>query len=124
MVSKFEKLKENFPFLTYGIYLDKDYLGIIQNSDNHLISIYIYNDIPDETLRKNFLKCGEVWWWESNRQIPINIFLRKNFEIFRPFLKTFIRKDFFIQFGPIVSLQDIITKRVKRRTIQLVKKIT
>ena len=122
MNSKLDKLKEKFPFLTYGTYLEREYIGIIQNCDNHLLSLYAYNLIPEEDLRKQFLEYGEIWWWESNRQIPINLFLRKNFEIFRPFLKTFIRKDFNLEFGPTVSLQEIITKRVKRRTIQLVKK--
>lgn len=122
MDDKLEKLKEKFPFLTFGTYLEKEYLGIIQNSDNHLISLYAYNLIPDEEIRKIFLEFGEIWWWESNRQIPINLFLRNRFDIFRPFLKTFIRKDFDIVFGPTVSLQEIITKRIKRRTIQLVKK--
>lgn len=122
MDNKLEKLKDKFPFLTYGTYLEREYIGIIQNSDNQLISLYAYNAIPEEDLRKKFLDYGEIWWWESNRQIPINLFLRKKFEIFRPFLKTFIRKDFNIEFGPSVSLQEIITKRVKRRTIQLVRK--
>jgi hypothetical protein len=85
--------------------------------------MYVYSNIFDESLRKKFLECGEIWWWESNRQLPINIFLKKKFEVFRPYLKTFIRKDFEIVFGPVVSLQEIITKRIKRRTIQLVKKI-
>jgi len=122
MDTQLESLKEKFPFLTFGTYLEKEYLGIIQNSDNHLISLYAYNSIPNEKNRKQFLEYGEIWWWESNRQIPINLFMRKQFEIFRPFLKTFIRKDFNIMFGPTVSLQEIITKRIKRRTIQLVKK--
>jgi hypothetical protein len=118
-----QHLKEKFPFLTYGKYLEQEYLGIIQNADNHLISMYVYSNIFDEPLRKKFLECGEIWWWESNRQLPINIFLKKKFEVFRPYLKTFIRKDFEIVFGPVVSLQEVITKRIKRRTIQLVKKI-
>lgn len=121
--NQLDSLKEKFPFLTYGTYLGKNYIGIVQNSDNQIISIYVYNEIGDENLRKIFLKCGEIWWWESNRQIPINIFLKKPFNVFRPFLKTFIRKEFEIIFGPVVSLQEIINKRSKRRTIQLVKKV-
>ncbi len=115
-------LKDKFPFLTYGTYLEDDYLGITQNCDNQFFSIYAYNLIPDEDLRKKFLKLGEVWWWESNRQLPISIFLKKPFEVFRPYLKLFTRKDFCLKFGPIVSLQDMMIKRIKRRTIQLVKK--
>lgn len=122
MDKRLESLRDKFPFLTYGKYLGKDYLGIMQNCDNHIISIYVYNNIADEELRKKFLHCGEIWWWESNRQLPINIFLKHRFELFRPYLKTFIKKDFEIIFGPVVSLQEVMNKRVKRRTIQLIKK--
>lgn len=117
-----DSLKEKFPFLSYGKYLGEGYIGIIQNSDNHIISMYVYNDVKDEEMRKFFLDCGDTWWWESNRQMPINIFMKAKFNMFRPYLKTFIRKDFELLFGPMVSLQEIMNKRVKRRTITLVKK--
>ena len=26
--------------------------------------------------RMKFLELGDVWWWESNRQIPIHLFLK------------------------------------------------
>lgn len=121
--NKYKNLQEKFPFLTYGKYLDKDYIGIVQNSDNQLISIYVYNNINEDNLKKTFLSLGDEWWWESNRTIPINIFLKSRFDAFKPFLKTFIKKDFEIVFGPIVSLQEIMVKRIKRRTIQLVRKM-
>lgn len=123
MEDSVRKITEKFPFLTVGKYLDQDYIGIVGNSDSLILSMYVYNQITDAELRKAFLALGEEWWWESHRQIPINIFLGERWSIFRPFLKTFIRKDFEILAGPSVSLQDVMTKRVKRRQIQLVRKI-
>jgi hypothetical protein len=64
---------------------------------------------------------GEVWWWESNRKIPINIFLKKEMHVFRPFIKTFNVKDIELVFGPSVNLSEIAEKRVKRKSIQLIR---
>jgi hypothetical protein len=100
---------------------DIEYIGIIQNSDSQLISIYDLNSIPTEELRKKFLDYGIIWWWESNRQIPINIFLKERFKIFRPFLKHFSRKDFQLEAGPTVSLQETISKRVRKKQITLLR---
>jgi hypothetical protein len=43
--------------------------------------------------------------------------------VFRPFIKTFNAKDVDLLFGPIVNLSDIAEKRVKRKSIQLVKSV-
>jgi hypothetical protein len=102
--------------------LDKQYLGIIQNSDSQLLSMYVYTDIPDANLRKKFIDLGTQWWWGSNRQTPIHIFL-KTFQMFRPYLKHFSRKDFDLEAGPAVSLQDLISRRVRKRQITLVRRV-
>lgn len=112
-----------FPFLSFGKLSERPYLGIIQNSDAQLLSMYVLDAIPDERLRKDFLKCGEEWWWGSNRQVPINIFLKDRFRHFRPFLKHFSRKDFLLEAGPAVSLQETIARRVRRRQVMLVRKV-
>ena len=111
-----------FPFLTFGTLLDKPYLGIVQNSDNQLISMYLLDAIPTESQRKDFLRCGEEWWWGSNQQIPINIFLKERFRPYREYLKHFSRKDFLIEAGPTVSLQDSFAKRVRKRQVTLIRK--
>jgi hypothetical protein len=77
--------------------------------------------IVKESERLIFLELGEVWWWESNRKIPINIFLKKEMIIFRPYIKTFSSKDVEVLFGPIVNLSEIAEKRIKRKSIQLVR---
>lgn len=113
---------EKFPFLTLGRYLEQEYLGIVGNSDNQITSMYIYNSLPDEEHKKLFLQLGDEWWWETNRQMPINVTLKDRWTVFRPYLKTFITSDFEIIQGPCVSLDTVMVKRVKRRQIQLVRK--
>jgi hypothetical protein len=118
------EILEKFPFLTFAKLLDKEYLGIIQNSDTQLISMYVLDVLPAGLARKEFLKCGDEWWWGSNRQIPINIFLKDKFRPFRICLKHFSRKDFEIISGPpMVSLQETIAKRVRKRQVTLIKKM-
>jgi hypothetical protein len=46
---------ENFPFLTVGKYLDQEYVGIVGNSDNQITSIYLYNALPNDQMKKLFL---------------------------------------------------------------------
>lgn len=121
MEEYFIKLQNHFPFLTYGIYTEEDYVGIVQNSDNHFIHMYVYNNISDEKMRKRFLELGEIWWWESNRKTPINLFLKEQFKMFRPYLKGFNKKEFEIVSGPIISLNDQINRRIKRKSIEIKK---
>ena len=42
---------------------------------------------------------------------------------FKDILRTFVMKDIEIIFGPMTSLQNLIKKRIKRRGIQLVRKV-
>jgi len=116
------KILEEYPFLSYGRMLEIDYIGIVQNSDKSLISIYLMDLIPSEEARKRFLEKAIIWWWESNRTIPINIFLQGEFKEFRPYIRHFSRKDFELISGPIVSLQETIAKRVRKRQITLIRK--
>ena len=121
MSNNLEFLQENFPFLTVITYLKQEYVGIVQNADSLFLNMYILNqNLPDD-LKKDFLECGETWWWSSNRSTPINIFLGKKFEKYKPNLKIFARKECVIIQGPVVDLNNMLSKRVKRRTITLVK---
>lgn len=119
MDEQIANILERFPFLTYGIHLETPYLGIVQNCDSQLLSMYVVTDIQTEDLRKLFLELGEEWWFESNRSIPINIFIKERFRPFRECLKHFARKEFVIEAGPAVSLQETIAKRVRKRQITL-----
>lgn len=116
-------LQENFPFISVINHVTREYVGIIINQDTQVTSIYDYSAIRTEPEKQQFLELGEAWWWESNRQIPINIFLGKELLLFRYVVKTFSTKDVKVLFGPCTSLNDIIVKRVKRKSITLVRRI-
>jgi len=122
MTSK-DDFQKNFPFITSVKTSVNEYIGIVINYDLNVTSIYSYADIRSEEERKLFLELGETWWWESNRKIPINIFLKQDMIDFRPYVKTFNSKDVEIIFGPIVNLGEIAEKRVKRKSIQLVRNV-
>lgn len=113
---------EQYPFLSFGEMLDKQYIGIIQNSDKQFVSMYLLELIPEKEERDDFLKLGNVWWWESNRTIPINIFFHMDFRKFRPYLRNFSAKEFKILAGYAVSLHETIAKRVRKRQVMLVRK--
>jgi len=120
----FEKLGKKFPFLSLIQKSDFEYIGIVQNQDANVISVYDYNKLAGTREKDLFLALGETWWWESNRKLPINIFLKKDFRFFRHTLTTLSGKDVKIVHGPTVRLSDISKKRIKRRTIQLMRKPT
>ncbi len=111
----------NHPFVSCIKSSDTEYVGIVINFDNFVTSIYDISSIRSEDERKIFLEMGEVWWWESNRKIPINIFLKKEMQVFRYAIKTFNSKDVELLFGPSVNLSEIAEKRIKRKSIQLVR---
>ena len=114
-------LQEKFPFLTIISYLNQEYIGIMQNGDSQFVSMYILEPTCTQEEKQRFLFCGETWWWESNRTIPINLFLKDKFKPFSRYLKTFAKKDVKIIEGPTINLMDLINKKLKRRTIHLVK---
>jgi len=115
-------LQENFPFISVLRHVTQEYVGIIINQDQQITSFYDYSIIKTDEEKTKFLALGEAWWWESNRQIPINIFLAREIIEFRYIIKNFSTKDVKIIFGPVTSLNDIIVKRIKRKSITLVRK--
>tara|TARA_B100001093_G_scaffold440613_1_gene441211 strand:+ start:271 stop:642 length:372 start_codon:yes stop_codon:yes gene_type:complete len=117
-----EEIFEKYPFMSLVTYGGQEYIGIIQNQDDSFLSMYDYSKI-DSTLKSLFLELGDSWWWESNRTIPINLFLKKDFIPFTRYLITLNIKDTEVVKGPSVSIADLAKKRSKRRNIQLVKKV-
>jgi hypothetical protein len=116
-------LQENFPFISVIVHVNHEYVGIIINQDAQVTSMYDYSMIKTDEEKQRFLELGEAWWWESNRQIPINIFLSKEIIEFRYVIRNFSTKDVKLMHGPCTSLNDIIVKRIKRKSITLVRKI-
>jgi|TARA_Y100000310_G_scaffold241195_1_gene245130 hypothetical protein len=122
MTDDIKHITEKYPFLTGIKYSGQEIVGIIQNHNTQITSIYCYDTVLGHDKEK-FLTLGDTWWWESNRITPINLFLPQETEQFRYCLRNFISKDVEFLFGPITSLHNIIRKRAKRRTVQLVRKI-
>ena len=119
----FKKLTENHPFITVCSYAGQDYVGIVQNRDDIVTTIYDYGSIIDNILRDRFLELGDTWWWESNRLVPINMFLRNDWDPFKPYLRTFNNKSLTIVHGPICSMLELGTRKSKRKSITLVKRM-
>ena len=119
----FKKLSDSHPFITVCHYASQDYVGIVQNRDDIVTTIYDYGAIVESQLKEKFLLLGDQWWWESNRLIPINIFLKDDWAIFKPYIRTFNNKSLTILHGPTVSMTDLGKRRSKRRSITLVKRL-
>lgn len=119
----FQKLSDNHPFITVCSYAGQEYIGIIQNKDDSITTFYDYGSIVEQDLKKLFLELGDTWWWESNRLIPINIFLKDDWLVFKPYLRTFNNKGLSVLHGPTTSISELAKKRVKRRSITLVKRM-
>ena len=64
-----EPIKEELEFLTDIKYSGKEYVGIVVNQDNQILTFYDVDTIPNLTLRKEFLELGQIWWWETIRTI-------------------------------------------------------
>jgi hypothetical protein len=119
----FEKLAEKYPFITLCVYATTEYVGIIQNQDDAITTIYDFGAIQDLEIKRQFLELANIWWWESNRSVPINIFLKNDWDVFKPYLRTFINKDLEVLHGPVCSLSDMGRKKSKRKSITLVRRV-
>lgn len=118
-----DNIEQQLPFISVINYGEDEYVGIIINQDQFVTSFYDLEMLKTPEDKTAFLDLGEIWWWESNRQIPINIFLRREIDHFKYCIKTFNSKDVRIVLGPVVNLLNMTLKRVKRKNVQLVRKI-
>ena len=119
----FTQLAEKYPFITLCVYATTEYLGIIQNRDETITTIYDFGSIQELDSKKKFLELANIWWWESNRSVPINIFLKTEWDPFKAYIRTFVNKDLEILHGPVCSLSDMGRKKSKRRSITLVRRM-
>ena len=123
MVSLALEVQKKYPFLSLVAYGGEEYVGIIQNSDDVVLSIYNIDSIKTSEEKRRYLELGEQWWWESNQKIPINLFLRNDWAQFSYTLTTLNIKDCEVKFGPQVSISDLGKTRSKRKNITLVKRV-
>ena len=118
-----EQTSEKFPFLTGIEYCGQEYVGIVVNYDNTICTFYDIDALPSDRDKKSFLELGDTWWWESNRLVPINLFLKEEWIVFKPYLRTFNNKSLEIIHGPVCSMMELHKRRSKRRSITLVKRM-
>jgi hypothetical protein len=97
-------------------------VGIIQNADIITTSFYDINLLKTDEEKRLFLSLGEKWYFESNRLLPINIYLKNEWNQFQPTFKTFITKELTIIYGPVTSLAALSQKK-KRKSITVIKKM-
>jgi len=115
--------KEQLPFISVINYGEQEYVGIIINQDQFVTSFYDIDSLKTADEKNQFLILGETWWWESNRQIPINIFLKTEIDQFKYCIKTFNSKGVRIILGPTVNILSLSSKRAKRKSVELVRKV-
>ena len=106
---------KKFPFLTVGLANGEKIVGLIKISNNQYVSLYVLNGLS-ALERNRIIEIGEKWWWHSNRQIPASIFLLNVLDKFEHTVKRFFTTDFEWISGPMISLGDLPTKRIKRST--------
>jgi hypothetical protein len=122
MVKLRENIEQTLPFITVLTYGEQEYVGMMINQDQYVTSFYDLSAIKTPDEKTALLEQGEIWWWESNRQVPINIFLKKDLEPFKYAIKTFNSKDVVVILGPVVNILSLTLRRVKRKSVQLVRK--
>jgi hypothetical protein len=118
-----KEIEKEFPYVSVVAYGGQEYVGIISNQDQFVTTMFIYTNLRDEYHKKLLLDLAEIWWWESNRLIPINIFLKKEIEELRYCMMTMNTKDVKVVIGPCVNVNNLSLKRVKRKSVQLIKKV-
>ena len=117
-----KEIEENYPFISVVTYGGSEYVGIITNQDQFVTSMLVYSNLRSLEEKKRFLELGETWWYESNRLIPINIFLRREIDSIKYCLITMNSKDVKVSLGPTVNISNLAVKRVKRKNVQLIRK--
>ena len=115
--------KEKLPFISVINYGEQEYVGIIINQDQFVTTFYDIEALRTAEEKTSFINLGETWWWESNRQIPSNIFLKVEIEPYKYCIKTFNSKSVRIVLGPTVNVLNMSLKRAKRRSVELVRKV-
>lgn len=114
-----EDIKQNFPFMSYINIGDKNILCLIQNIDEKLISYYNFEEITDMDDLKEFLRLANLWWYGSNRKLPINLFIGEEIKRFNMYIRHMSNKNVTVEFGPSTSLLDLIPKKPKKKNIQV-----
>ena len=117
-----DDIEKNYPFISVVEYGGQEYVGVINNQDNSITSMFIFTDIRSAENKEKFIELCKTWWFESNRMIPIGIYLRQEMAPFKQNMMMMNTKDVSVKIGPVTSLSNLAMKRSKRKSVQLVRK--
>jgi len=115
-------IEQKFPYLSVVAYGGQEYIGVIVNQDPIVTTMYVYTKLRSDEHKGLLIELGEIWWWESNRMIPINIFLRNEIHDVQYSLMTMNTKDVKVVIGPCVNLNNLTIKRIKRKSVQVMRR--
>ena len=116
------EIQEKYPFISVVTYGGNEYVGIIVNQDQNVTTMLNYGYLRSVEDKRYLLRIGEVWWMESNRLIPITIFCRSEVNRIKYCQMSMNSKDVKVVLGPTVNLNNLHVKRVKRKSVQLIRK--
>lgn len=106
-------------YVTYGIVNSTEIVGIVKIKTKQFITLYDFSKIKNPLDKKELLSYASIWWNQSNRTIPISIFIKNDIEKFESFTTRIDADEFELIHGPLVSISDIPRKRIKRRNVAL-----
>lgn len=113
--------KPTFPFITVLECDGEQYIGVLKIKSKQYITLYCFNNMPEDQ-KKELIDLAQQWWWQSNRAIPISLFMREEMEDYEKYTLRFNTDSCTNIQGPLISLSELPTKRIKRRNIALKRK--
>jgi len=85
--------------------------GLIMNQTLKVTRIYNFERMSEEE-RNQIIECGRIWWEESNREIPINVFLFEEMIPFEKYLINYKNQHIEEIIGHVVQLYKIIPAKI------------
>ena len=73
----FDKLTEKYPFITLCMYANAEYVGVVQNRDDVVTTIYDFGAVTDQQAKLLFLELANTWWWDGPACSLLDIVRRK-----------------------------------------------
>lgn len=110
-----------YPYLTYLQVGEIAVLGVVQNVGPQTVNVFDFAHLRTDEQRKGFLKLAEEWWFESNTQVPIDVFLGPKFDYLLHCLRIYPRSAVIDVQGPLINLDDQFKRRIRRRRIEFIK---
>ena len=59
----FDKLTEKYPFITLCMYANAEYVGVVQNRDDVVTTIYDFGAVTEQQAKLLFIELANTWWW-------------------------------------------------------------